>query len=435
MKAYYNVFVDCDKGVLCGGKSMYLNNNVFYNVGELSEQYPDHRSGQFKNNIVYFTSKSQTTGVIYDKVDISHNIFNLLPDDANSNRVINNGFNFGIKDPLLTDPSNGNFYPLANSPVIDKGAKLGYSKDLNGTGVPQNNIPDLGVYEFSGDVIPDNSNQGNENKIPVADAGKDRVVASGTTVTLDASGSYDPDGDALSYSWTFPAGIDPASSTQLRISFNAPEVTVNKSYIITLKVFDGTVYSIADTVIITVLPPVAEENESIKKLRVNQVLASDHDGNVPENAIDGLLETRWSAEGEGEFITFKLADFSSIQYIKASFYKGESRKALFSVQVSEDSLNWDYVLDNVESSGQTADFQQFNIPETDTRFVRIVGYGNSINAWNSINEFEIYGIPKSSGEILNDVNNFTVYPNPSNGQISLDLSGISFREGVLSVYD
>ncbi len=40
------------------------------------------------------------------------------------------------------------------------------------------------------------------NRAPVANAGMDRTVTKRTTVGLDGTASYDPDGDALSYSWT-----------------------------------------------------------------------------------------------------------------------------------------------------------------------------------------------------------------------------------------
>jgi hypothetical protein len=37
---------------------------------------------------------------------------------------------------------------------------------------------------------------------PVANAGLDRNVKAGALVQLDGSGSYDPDGDRLSYQWS-----------------------------------------------------------------------------------------------------------------------------------------------------------------------------------------------------------------------------------------
>ena len=40
-----------------------------------------------------------------------------------------------------------------------------------------------------------------KNHLPIADAGLDHSVFSGETVILDGSGSYDPDGDQLTYLW------------------------------------------------------------------------------------------------------------------------------------------------------------------------------------------------------------------------------------------
>lgn len=43
----------------------------------------------------------------------------------------------------------------------------------------------------------------NADSPPSADAGRDRVVCTGTQVSLDGSGSFDPDGDTIRYNWRF----------------------------------------------------------------------------------------------------------------------------------------------------------------------------------------------------------------------------------------
>ncbi len=49
------------------------------------------------------------------------------------------------------------------------------------------------------------------NMAPVANAGPDQNVTTGTVVTLTGSGSTDANGDTLTYSWSFTS--KPASST------------------------------------------------------------------------------------------------------------------------------------------------------------------------------------------------------------------------------
>jgi hypothetical protein len=93
------------------------------------------------------------------------------------------------------------------------------------------------------------------NQPPVADAGPDQAVEQdtlgGASVTLDGTSSYDPDGDPLTYSWTWSGG----SATGVKPTVSLPLGTTT----ITLVVNDGTVDSDPDTVVVTVqdtTPPV-----------------------------------------------------------------------------------------------------------------------------------------------------------------------------------
>ena len=87
----------------------------------------------------------------------------------------------------------------------------------------------------------------NPNRPPVANAGPDQTVEasgpSGAAVTLDGSGSSDPDGDALSYAWTGAFGSASGVSPVLTFALG--------THTVTLAVSDGQASS-ADTAQITV---------------------------------------------------------------------------------------------------------------------------------------------------------------------------------------
>ena len=79
----------------------------------------------------------------------------------------------------------------------------------------------------------------NENKAPIANAGNSQDKNEGDIVILDGSGSYDTDGDALTYKWTSPQGIVLSSTSDAKPSFKAPEVSEDTSCKFTLTVSDG----------------------------------------------------------------------------------------------------------------------------------------------------------------------------------------------------
>ena len=129
-----------------------------------------------------------------------------------------------------------------------------------------------GVYNFTLVVVDDGGGSSASptdynsrvrvviNQAPTADAGSDQIVRRGDLVNLDGSGSSDPNGDSLTYTWTF-ASIPSSSAASLSDANDPqPSFTADESgdYVVNLVVNDGIFDSPPDPVEISCnFPPSA----------------------------------------------------------------------------------------------------------------------------------------------------------------------------------
>jgi rhamnogalacturonyl hydrolase YesR len=129
-----------------------------------------------------------------------------------------------------------------------------------------------------------------------------------------------------------------------------------------------------------------------------EVTASSYEAgsvNYPENTLDLDMNTRWSAEGLGEWITYNLGKIRTVASVDLAFYHGDQRKAYFSISWSADGMTFHNAFYG-ESSSTTSDFENFDFTDQRAQYIKITGYGNSSSLWNSITETRINIIPENT---------------------------------------
>ncbi|MFC6873725.1 PKD domain-containing protein [Halobellus marinus] len=199
-----------------------------------------------------------------------------------------------------------------------------------------------------------------ENQPPTAVAGLDQTVEEGDSVTLDATGSSDLDGDDLSYDWTQTDGPDLtlADASSATPSFTAPDVDADETLTFEVEVSDGE-ETATDDVTVTVedtdeADPPGDEPPATVGLSVGQTAQSDvvapdetmtidatidaTGTNAPALDVtlpDGWTITSQSAEGP---VTFKP---STNEWVWLS---GGEYDVTYTVQVPADTAADDYTI-------------------------------------------------------------------------------------------
>ena len=118
--------------------------------------------------------------------------------------------------------------------------------------------------------------------------------------------------------------------------------------------------------------------------------------NVAANAIDGELDTRWSAQGDGQWIQLDLGAPQLLEGVEVAWFLGQERTSYFDLLTSLDGAHWLTALAGQESSGQTDEMETYALDNLllSARYLRIVGHGNSdqgADGWNSIAEINVLG--------------------------------------------
>ena len=176
---------------------------------------------------------------------------------------------------------------------------------------------ELVVNDGSTDSSPDTVLITTENTSPTADAGPDQTVYVNDTVYLDGSGSSDPDGDALTFTWMILSAPEGSAATLSDPALVNPSFLVDLPgfYEIELTVSDGELEG-TDTVSINTENsiPVAIAGDD-QAIFVGDTVQLDGAGSFD---VDGdPLTFSWSLSSKPEGSAAALSDPSAVQ---PSFY-------------------------------------------------------------------------------------------------------------------
>src|SRR6266487_4638538 len=177
-------------------------------------------------------------------------------------------------------------------------------------------------------------------------------------------------------------------------------------------------------------PPPPPPPDTCQKLPTGNAVANGDDGNLPANAIDNNLNTRWSNLGIGSWIQTDLGEQKTICGVNIAWYNGNVRQNNFVISISNDGSTFTDIFTG-KSSGTTLSPESYNLPaNTVGRFVRITVNGNTQNNWASITEIAVNGFggtspppPTNHAPIVDNINDVPVQITNPPTPVSITLVG------------
>ena len=270
------------------------------------------------------------------------------------------------------------------------------------------------------------------NSPPVIRINYPSSTYSGFLGEINATGSYDPNKDNLTYTWKVPDKVSVSSTNGSIIQFLAPVVEAVRRLDFTLTVNDGKTTG-SETISIEILPYQPE-------LELAEVIAVEASGfqypHYPINIIDGNIATLWSADGTDQWITLELKEPFNIHHVILAFQSGLTREYYFDVLGSEDKVTWEPILTKSRSCAFSGDFQVFDFPPSKTgkefKYVRLICQGNLADTWNNIAELRIFGYRFRTPSDY-EKQTVKIFPNPAHNYFNVKIEESSVIHDYLRI--
>ncbi len=173
------------------------------------------------------------------------------------------------------------------------------------------------------------------NRPPYADANGPYAVNEGETILLDGFGSWDPNGDILTYNWSItgdPTGAASLTNTSSETpTFHAPTVDTDTNVTVELTVNDGHGHSDTDTATVTVRDIASP---SSAEFSIEDFTITPNPANVDETITVSFRITNTSGV-TGDFTAGLSINGEPVDSKTESFDPGDSRMMSFEVTISE----------------------------------------------------------------------------------------------------
>jgi hypothetical protein len=276
---------------------------------------------------------------------------------------------------------------------------------------------------FTAKTVTNNcSKPSNPGDPPVLVINYPKTVYEGFVSEIDATSTYDPNNDSLKFEWEVPKGVPVSTVKSLKTQFLAPYVDKSKTVEFQLKV-SNSLTNLSNDIPITVLPYKPE----LISARIMNITASDFQTpDYPYNILDGNISTKWSSNGDNKWLIMKLAQPFEISHLKIGFLPEQKYVSYFDIYASLDNLFWEPVLIRATSCGFSGEIQIFEFPPSistkEFSYIKFLGHGNSLNSWNNISEFKIFGSPQNNPDSTKDIKSkILIYPNPVRDFINISV--------------
>ncbi len=263
-----------------------------------------------------------------------------------------------------------------------------------------------------------------------------KTIYAGFISEIDATSTYDPNNDPLTVGWTVPDDVSVSTVKSLKTQFLAPVADNSKMVDFQLIVSNGKISSSKD-ISINVLPYKPE----LSFVRIINIETRDsHSPDYPANILDGDTKTKWSSNGDNNWLIAKFAEPFKISHFEMAFLEGQNYSSYFDIYASKDHLIWEPILTRVASCSFTGDRQIFDVPalnkNTEYLYIKYVGHGNSLNSWNNISELKIFGSPgKNSISGTGAKRKVILYPNPASDFLNISIEESTLQPDLIRIID